>query len=142
MNFSSSKVPMSSQSFLSPMGTGLGQDASAQSMAGLTPGSLAAMLLLAVMWGLSIPVTKLGLQTLPPLTLTAFRFAVAVPLLLVFAVGRHALPWRAVPRVAALGVLGIGGGRLPRPSASPVRRRPSARSFPPPFRYSSFSSQP
>ncbi|TDG03447.1 EamA family transporter [Paraburkholderia guartelaensis] len=70
------------------------------------------MLLLAVMWGLSIPVTKLGLQTLPPLTLTAFRFAVAVPLLLAFAVRRHALPWRAVPRVAALGVLGIGVGQV------------------------------
>ena len=39
------------------------------------------MLLLAVMWGLSIPVTKLGLLTLPPLTLTALRFAIAVPLL-------------------------------------------------------------
>ncbi|RQS17196.1 DMT family transporter [Burkholderia sp. Bp8998] len=70
------------------------------------------MLLLAVMWGLSIPVTKLGLQTLPPLTLTAFRFAVAVPLLLAFTVGRHALPWRAVPRVVALGVLGIGVGQV------------------------------
>ena len=31
--------------------------------------SAAAMLLLAVMWGLSIPLTKLGLETLPPLTL-------------------------------------------------------------------------
>lgn len=36
----------------------------------------------------------------------------AVPLLLAFAVGRHALPWRAVPRVAALGILGIGVGQV------------------------------
>jgi drug/metabolite transporter (DMT)-like permease len=46
--------------------------------------SIASMLLLAVMWGLSIPMTKLGLVTLPPLTLTALRFAIAVPLLLFF----------------------------------------------------------
>ena len=40
--------------------------------------SVGAMLLLAVMWGLSIPVTKLGLATMPPLTLTVLRFAIAV----------------------------------------------------------------
>jgi len=74
--------------------------------------SIAAMLLLAVMWGLSIPVTKLGLLTLPPLTLTALRFAIAVPLLLLFAVGRQRLPWNALPRVAALGIVGIGVGQV------------------------------
>jgi drug/metabolite transporter (DMT)-like permease len=74
--------------------------------------SLAAMLLLAVIWGLSIPVTKLGLQALPPLTLTALRFAVAVPLLLLCLVGRRPLPWRALPRVAALGALGIAVGQV------------------------------
>ncbi len=70
------------------------------------------MLLLAVMWGLSIPVTKLGLVTMPPLTLTALRFAVAVPLLFLFVVGRQRLPWRAFPHVAALGILGIGVGQV------------------------------
>ena len=70
------------------------------------------MLLLAVMWGLSIPVTKLGLQTTDPMTLTAMRFAVAVPLLLFFVVGRRPMPWRALPRVAGLGVLGIGVGQV------------------------------
>jgi len=70
------------------------------------------MLLLAVMRGLSIPVTKLGLLTLPPLTLTATRFAIAVPLLLLFAVGRQRLPRRALPRVAALGIVGIGVGQV------------------------------
>jgi O-acetylserine/cysteine efflux transporter len=74
--------------------------------------SMAAMLLLAVMWGLSIPATKLGLQTLPPLTLTALRFAVAVPLLLPFVVGKQRLPWRELPRVAALGLLGVGIGQV------------------------------
>jgi drug/metabolite transporter (DMT)-like permease len=74
--------------------------------------SIAAMLLLAVMWGLSIPATKLGLQTVPPLTLTAMRFVVAVPLLLVLVVGKKRLPWRAFPAVAALGVLGISLGQI------------------------------
>lgn len=74
--------------------------------------SVAAMLLLAVIWGLSIPVTKLGLQVLPPLTLTALRFAVAVPLLLLCVVGGRALPLRALPRVAALGALGIAVGQV------------------------------
>jgi len=70
------------------------------------------MLLLAVMWGLSIPTTKLGLETLPPMTLTAMRFVVAVPLLLIFAVGRLRVPWRALPSIAALGVLGISVGQV------------------------------
>ena len=78
----------------------------------ITLRNVGAMLMLAVMWGLSIPVTKLGLESLPPLTLTAMRFAIAVPLLLVFAVGRNALPRHALPRVAALGVLGIGIGQV------------------------------
>jgi O-acetylserine/cysteine efflux transporter len=76
----------------------------------VTARSLAPMLLLALMWGLSIPITKLGLQSLPPLTLTALRFAVAVPLLMLFIIGRPA-PWAAMPRLAAVGVLGIGVGQ-------------------------------
>lgn len=76
-----------------------------------SPLNIAGLLLLAVMWGLSIPVTKLGLETLSPMTLTALRFLIAVPLLLVFTLGRQRLPWRALPRVAMLGVLGIGVGQ-------------------------------
>lgn len=74
--------------------------------------SLSAMLGLAVMWGLSIPVTKLGLQTMPPLTLTALRFGIAVPLLLLFVLGKQRLPLKAFPRLAGLGVLGIGIGQV------------------------------
>lgn len=77
-----------------------------------SPRHLGAMLLLALIWGLSIPVTKLGLQDLPPLTLTALRFAFAVPLMLLFTLGRQNLPWRALPKVAALGLLGIGIGQV------------------------------
>lgn len=74
--------------------------------------SLAAALLLAVMWGLSIPITKLGLLTLPPLTLTALRFLIAIPLMFIFVAGKQRLPRRALLRVAALGILGIGIGQV------------------------------
>jgi drug/metabolite transporter (DMT)-like permease len=40
------------------------------------------------------------------------RFAVAVPLLFLFAVGKQRLPLRALLRAAALGVLGIGVGQV------------------------------
>jgi drug/metabolite transporter (DMT)-like permease len=78
----------------------------------LTPLRVSAMLLLAVMWGLSIPVTKLGLQSVPPITLTALRFAVAVPLFWLCLIGRKRLPLAAVPRAALLGVIGIGVGQV------------------------------
>jgi O-acetylserine/cysteine efflux transporter len=70
------------------------------------------MLLLAAIWGLSIPVTKLGLATLPPLTLTVLRYAIAVPVFLICAAGQRRPPWRTLPRLAALGVVGIGVGQV------------------------------
>lgn len=70
------------------------------------------MLLLALMWGLSIPITKVGLETIPPLTLTAMRFLVAVPLLLILAARRLRVPWQAVPSIVALGVMGITLGNV------------------------------
>jgi O-acetylserine/cysteine efflux transporter len=77
-----------------------------------SPRNVGAMLLLAVMWGLSIPVTKLGLQSLPPLTLTALRFVIAVPLLMIFVLGRPRMPLQALLPIAGLGVLGIGVGQV------------------------------
>lgn len=74
--------------------------------------SIAAMLLLAVMWGLSIPITKLGMETVPPLMFTALRFMIAVPLLLIMAAGRLRVPFRAVPSIVALGVMGITLGNV------------------------------
>jgi drug/metabolite transporter (DMT)-like permease len=64
------------------------------------------------MWGLSIPITKLGLLTLPPLTLTGLRFLIAVPLMFLLVLGKQRLPFRAFPKVAALGILGIGIGQV------------------------------
>ncbi|MAW88483.1 MAG: EamA family transporter [Phyllobacteriaceae bacterium] len=70
------------------------------------------MLLLAVLWGLSIPITKLGLEAMPPIAFTALRFSFAVPFLFLFAIGRHRIALSALPPVAALGVMGIGIGNL------------------------------
>lgn len=78
----------------------------------LSARSIAGMLLLAVLWGLSIPITKLGLESMPPMTFTALRFAVAVPCLFLFAFGRHRIPLAALPKVAALGLIGIGIGNV------------------------------
>jgi len=70
------------------------------------------MALLAVLWGLSIPLTKLGLQDTSPTTLTALRFAFAVPPLLLYVIGRHPLPRRAIAQVVGLGVVGIFIGQV------------------------------
>ena len=78
----------------------------------LSPPSIAGMLLLALLWGLSIPITKLGLESMSPIAFTALRFTFAVPFLFLFAIGRHRIPLAALPQVAALGVIGIGIGNL------------------------------
>lgn len=70
------------------------------------------MLLLAIMWGLAIPITKVGVETVPPIALTAMRFLVAVPLFFILAAGRLRLPWEAAPHVIALGVVGIAVGNV------------------------------
>lgn len=59
-------------------------------------GSLAALLLLAVIWGGSVPITKLGLRDFPPLTLTALRYLVAAPFFLFFLLRDG--PFRGTPR--------------------------------------------
>jgi O-acetylserine/cysteine efflux transporter len=81
-------------------------------VAKLAPLSIGGMLLLAVLWGLSIPITKLGLESMPPIAFTALRFSFAVPFLFLFAIGRLRIPLAALPRVAILGMIGIGIGNL------------------------------
>ena len=85
----------------------------------ISPLSISGMLLLALLWGLSIPITKLGLEAMPPIAFTALRFAFATPFLFLFAIARHRIPLAALPKVAALGVIGIGIGNLSQSFASP-----------------------
>ncbi len=68
--------------------------------------------MLAVIWGGSIPVTKLGLRDVPPLTLTALRYAVAAPWFALMIARRPLPPLRVSVHAAALGVLGIGVGQV------------------------------
>lgn len=81
-------------------------------LCGLSAKSLGAMLLLAVMWGLSIPITKLGLGSIPPITFTALRFMVAVPLMMFLARGKLRVPKKAIPGIVGLGVMGITLGNV------------------------------
>lgn len=73
---------------------------------------IAGMLLLAGLWGLSIPITKMGLADMPPIAFTALRFGIAVPFLFILAIGQHRIARAALPQVAALGFVGIGIGNL------------------------------
>lgn len=78
----------------------------------LSTKSAGAMLLLAVMWGLSIPITKLGLGTIPPMTFTALRFMVAVPLFMFLARYQLQVQRKAIPSIIGLGVMGITLGNV------------------------------
>ncbi|HEV2281102.1 MAG TPA: DMT family transporter [bacterium] len=74
--------------------------------------SLGALFLLAIVWGGSIPVTKLGLRDIPPLTLTALRYLTAAPCFLWLLRGRRLPPARICAAAAGLGLLGIGVGQV------------------------------
>jgi O-acetylserine/cysteine efflux transporter len=78
----------------------------------LPAGSIGILLVLAVIWGASIPVTKLGLRDVPPLTLTALRYAVAAPWFALLIARGPFPPFRVVLNAGALGVLGIGIGQV------------------------------
>ncbi len=73
---------------------------------------LGALLVLAVIWGGSVPLTKLGLLDFPPLTLTALRYLVAAPFFVLLLRGRRLPPPRALAQAGVLGVLGIGIGQV------------------------------
>jgi len=75
-------------------------------------GAIGALILLAVIWGGSIPATKLALADMRPLTLTALRYLLAAPLCLPLLLGRP-IP-RAKPLLAmlALGVLSASVGQV------------------------------
>ena len=69
--------------------------------------ALAALTAAGVIWGLTVPLSKLALGWLDPVWLTAARFAVAAPVLAI--IGRRGLRAAATPRIAAWGAAGFGG---------------------------------
>ncbi len=68
--------------------------------------------MLAIIWGGSVPLTKLGLRDLPPLTLTALRYLVAAPFFAILLRGRRLPSRRGLASAGALGVLGIAVGQV------------------------------
>ncbi|HKV43331.1 MAG TPA: DMT family transporter [bacterium] len=70
------------------------------------------LLLLALIWSGSVPLTKLGLRDIPPLTLTALRYVVAAPCFVWLLRGRPLPPLRSLAAAAGLGVLGIAVGQV------------------------------
>jgi drug/metabolite transporter (DMT)-like permease len=70
------------------------------------------LIVLAVIWGGSVPLTKLGLRDFPPLTLTALRYLVAAPFFVLLLAGRPLPPRRVLVSAGALGVLGIAVGQV------------------------------
>jgi O-acetylserine/cysteine efflux transporter len=67
---------------------------------------------LAIIWGASVPLIKLGLRDVPPLTLTALRYLVAAPFFVFFLLRRPLPPPGAVAQAAGLGVFGIAVGQV------------------------------
>src|SRR4051812_25564942 len=72
--------------------------------------ALAALTAAGVIWGLTVPLSKLALGWLDATWLTLVRFAVAAPVLAL--IGRAGLRAAATPRIAAWGAAGFGGGVL------------------------------
>jgi O-acetylserine/cysteine efflux transporter len=70
------------------------------------------LVVLAIIWGGSVPLTKLGLRDFPPLTLTALRYLVAAPVFVLFLLRRPLPPPGAVAQAAGLGVFGIAVGQV------------------------------
>lgn len=74
--------------------------------------ALGALLLLALVWGASVPLIKLGLREIPPLTLTALRYLVAAPFFLLVLRGRPRPPGRTLTALGAIATLGIPVGQV------------------------------
>src|SRR5258705_7746465 len=85
--------------------------------------ALVALTVAGLLWGSTVPLSKIALGWLPPGWLTAVRFAVAAAVLLVATRSRLRAAWS--PAVLASGAAGYGGARPP-PNAglTPTRRRP------------------
>ncbi|HEY1722277.1 MAG TPA: DMT family transporter [Magnetospirillaceae bacterium] len=68
-------------------------------------GAIAALVVLAIVWGGSIPATKLALADMRPLTLTALRYLLAAPFCIPLLIGRRVPPVRALLAMLGLGAI-------------------------------------
>lgn len=73
---------------------------------------LLGLLALCLIWGLSVPLTKLGLQFFPPLLLAALRYLAAAPFFVLLLLWRALPSRRALLMMALLGMIGIDVGQV------------------------------
>src|SRR5258706_15057820 len=86
--------------------------------------SVAALTAAGILWGTTVPLSKVALGWLPPGWLTLARFGVAAVILL--AVSRSGIRAAFKPAVLVSGAVGYGGaGGLPTPRTPPARGRPA-----------------
>lgn len=74
--------------------------------------ALAWLVILVLIWGFSVPASKLALATIPPFTLTALRYGAAAPCFALLLWGRKLPSRRTFFAMAAIGVLGIDVGQV------------------------------
>ncbi len=85
---------------------------------------LAALVLLTVIWGLSIPAMKLGLADMPAAALVTLRYLIAAPAFVLILRGRRRPGPRALLLMVALGVFGVDLGQYAQMEG--VRRCPAS----------------
>ena len=73
---------------------------------------LIALAVLTLIWGLSVPVMKLGLTDLSPLTLVSLRYVCAAPFFALLLIRRRLPPPRAMAALAGLAALGLATGQV------------------------------
>lgn len=72
--------------------------------------SYCGLILIALVWGVNFGVSRIAMESFHPIVFTLLRFGIAVPfffLILKWKEGSVGIPWRLVPRVALIGVLGV-----------------------------------
>ncbi len=73
---------------------------------------LLGLLALCLIWGLSIPLTKIGLLYFSPMMLAACRYMVAAPFFALLLIGHEFPSRRALLAMAILGIVGIDVGQV------------------------------
>ncbi|NIK78193.1 drug/metabolite transporter (DMT)-like permease [Paenibacillus castaneae] len=68
------------------------------------------LVLVAVIWGANFGISRLAMESFNPIVFSVLRFGIAIPfffLILKWTEGSVGIPWRIVPRLALIGLLGI-----------------------------------
>jgi O-acetylserine/cysteine efflux transporter len=92
---------------------GLGVSTNAIASAAPSPWRpLLALAVLTAIWGVSVPVMKLGLRDIPPLGLVSLRYVCAAPVFALFLLRERLPPPRVLLAIGGLAALGLGAGQV------------------------------